>query len=1652
MNKADKLVAGSIADRIQTTQAAAFARPVQLLNLLIACTGRTAKPFSLGYPGLVTHLCRTWLRFRQNDDVLRYLLLLSDGTNADDTAITESDVNHIASSARPHPGDQHVLELFQSKIDAFGQLWRSLCADKSHRITAEVVQILSSLCVSASIFLEIVPASFHRSRDLQTSVDKLWTELCGFLAKQEIGLLHGCIDVMSPLILSLRPPLDRKNAFYRAIHKMSKPLYVVLKETRQRERMETPFTNDAMDIDDPFPRRENQSDGVESVNLLNRLDDNCLLFEDSDSARIAVTIQCGFLAEFNLDNEAPIADKLIDYIMTLGKEDILIGWHFIADFVTEDPQITRTSACNLLEFLAEFTLTSYEFERCEASTSACISLVGCFVPLWTSNENDDLTSCAFDLYDWFIDVLLGEGLGSPKTMIRLAGLLERILDSNPSFSTGSSRPSARTSLFKVLCDGDLVVKFYVSQMIPSIFGRFVLKEHDMIFGDVLENLPRDPDWTEGIALRLYFLSQLASKWHTLLRRSIYHIVEAPGQVPLSSPYAQACLRKVANALGLTDSKDVFKLFSSQILYTWMETQSLSAIPFDIFGYSTLRGFLLDVQDEAVAQIIMRVKEEDMNDISRILETPVEELLALSFPRSEAYSIARDISTPPSQEPGFKGAETTMRNLLGTERFMELFSQSFPEIIAAQFRCADQTEQMGKAFAKRPAFQDAQRIWSEIEGKSSSKAILPASQQPSFRAKFLLDELEFICKRMGLDLQTIWTPTLFCFVTRTLLESIHPALGSLHACSVLRKLKVLLSVAGPVALRDYPFEMLLHSLRPYITDFQCSEDALGLFWYLIDNGREYLLANPSFVAGLAVSTLASLKAFLASPQDSTTQESHFRATLSQVHIFHRWFSAFLEEYAPSNLSDASRESLRKVIRSSQYIQLVGNATKDTYESDLMSELLRDQVSGQNLLSKPATDLVFSLLCSQFERPIDFRDDILGDDQVAANNTVALLNSLENQSHSTDFRLWAARALGRAYASTGVISDSLLREQRLDFVDSSPVSSHLTSKFSILHIICHLLLSNSCQNAGLAERTLQVIVQNISANPDLGDCLLAIPDSLMQALLWAPYQCPELCLRSLTALNHRICWKKGTTVTEWAKDFALALCDEASNDPVIGSLVVILHSMPSLATQLLPYILHDVLLSEYDGNQMTRHAVSEAFREAFQDANEHRLQHIRLIIYCILYLRYQQMPRETTMDERDGWLDIDYILASSAAAKCRMYKTALLFVEIHSSRISTSSRRSSMSMSPPSPDLLHEIFTSIDDPDLFYGIQHDASLDSIVAKLQHEGCGFKNLFFQSAKYDADIKLTTAADDIDTSNIIEALNSTNLHGMASVISRAPGPSSGKASAFDGVISSALYLQQWDIPVPSTASATGNLFRALQSLNTAEDRAQMVLTLDDCFLGVLDRLSDDNQSLSSLRTSMRTLGILTEVDEALMSQSPEQLKEAWNRILQRSSWLKYERYSVLALVMAFIRLIAPSIRFDNISQMLSSHEALFSLIKQKPNLKTMLNLSTRDAQLLEVEAIRESLRINRDHNVHQGSLKSAMLLSKLVDPCASLGISIDAAAAYDLANVLWDQGEMTTSIRMLQQLIDQSDLRKQSIPVNPAKVLASLVSCKEFICPYSC
>ncbi|KAJ5492056.1 PIK-related kinase FATC [Penicillium expansum] len=74
--------------------------------------------------------------------------------------------------------------------------------------------------------------------------------------------------------------------------------------------------------------------------------------------------------------------------------------------------------------------------------------------------------------------------------------------------------------------------------------------------------------------------------------------------------------------------------------------------------------LVDVKDEIVGQMMMRAKEQETIELAKHLQIPHLVLLETSFHKAEAYSIARDISTPPGQGSQPKGVEIRLRKLLG----------------------------------------------------------------------------------------------------------------------------------------------------------------------------------------------------------------------------------------------------------------------------------------------------------------------------------------------------------------------------------------------------------------------------------------------------------------------------------------------------------------------------------------------------------------------------------------------------------------------------------------------------------------------------------------------------------------------------------------------------------------------------------------------------------------------------------------------------------------------------------------------------------------------------------------------------------------------------------------------------------------------------
>ncbi|KAL4968895.1 DNA-binding protein kinase TEL1 [Aspergillus stella-maris] len=1622
----DAWTVGSSTDRTQTSQIAAFARPLELLNLFMACTNRTFRRPRTPFKGPTGIVAKCWYFHHTNKQIWSYLFDVREMLDVYDIWNTDTT---LLMPESPHldPNDSGIIDLLHAKSDHFLLSWQSVSEDKSRHVTSDILQIFTSFCMTVALYLSCLPKQPEsRMQALTSNNNRLWEHICSFFAVREPTFVVPSLLLFPPFLPLDSCFLTSKNAVYQALYELVMPLSGVLERYRQssKETLST-MNKDIMDLDDAFLTSTDQYQ--ETSNIMSTQRSGLPLFQDSASFQRHMTILFSMFqraySQRNFSQLPHVGETLNQYLTSLDEADILAAHEILPYVYRSCSDLQRNSLLELFEDLGAKCLQSYGLERCENSHIVCIRMMDGLARTWASDIQDDLSDSAADIYHWFTGVFLKKGKTSSSVMTAFAELLGKILSLSPNYLSSQSSQSPRTTLFKLVGEGDVLVKFRAGGLIPPLFGQFIFKDHDAIFNDVLECLPRDPEWEEGIAVRLFLLSQLASKWHTLLRRSIYHIFETPAQIRHSLPYAEKCLRHVADALGLQDSREIFRLFSSQILYTWAETQSVLSMPFSIFGYASLEDMLSDVQDEVVGQIMMRASEKDAAEFSKFMDQPFVELLANSFYKAEAYTISRDISTPPGQGSQPKGVENRLKKILGGQKLVNLAETQFPQIASTFFVTLDLYEQAERAFSKRAEFRGALDIFRRITANESVKIALPANQQPSFRARYLLDELEFLCRRSGYELETIWTPALASYVCRTLLESIHPALGSLHTCSVLRKIKVLLCVAGPVMLSDYPFEMIIHGIQPFLVDIFCFDDAQAMVRYLLEAGRPHLVDDPSLMAGIAVSISLSLGRFLESPPASPGLESHLEVIMHKLRSFYSWFQEYVDAYESPTLDKESSESFRRLIGSLQTMAGQAPGSRDASESQLLLEALRDRDSQNGLLSEPISDRVISLLCTTFSRSTDYHLAAIKKDEDAVSTAFTVCETLKDFNTSKEYRSWAARVIGKAFAATGKINDSLLREQELalfhPYLSRSNIDLTCRSKANILQLLCNMLLNSD--QTGLIERTLQLIVSNLANFPTFRVCASDVPSSLMKALTWEPYQCPEITLSALEARKRDSLrgWDLGLSPLDWARNVGLFLSKTAAEDPVIGPLDSILYLIPHLATQLLPYILHDALLAECRGEIHVRKDISHIFKTVLQNDEDRTVPHARLVIGCILYLRDQPRPDEHTIVERDSWLDIDYAVASSAASRCRLPKTALLFLELHASRSISGSRRSSVAKYEPPQGLLHDIFKNIDDPDFFYGIQQKSSLESVIETLEHESSGLKNLLFQSAQYDSQLQITGSG---TSYGVLKALNSTNLQGISNTMLGSLGTLSDSAIPIDDMLKAATNLRQWDIPVsPLNTSPSATIFRAFQSLNTSGALVDMRTSIEDSFANSLNLIDSGRRSAASLRTAMRTLGILTEIEEVLNSKTTDEVDERWRTISARTSWLQ-------------------NTHVQEVGEILSSHETLFSSVKQKDHLKSAFNLTDQDAQLLEVKVIRQSIHIARNHGIPQSSLKSAVYLSKLSDQCVSLDLNVEGVTKFDLANVLWDQGEMAPSIQILQQLKDRTDLHKQAIPISRAEILVTL------------
>lgn len=1393
-----------------------------------------------------------------------------------------------------------ILDFLHAETLALSRDDLAVRSENNSKICKSLIFTASSLSIlTYALLAHDGIQSTRKGKDLRLLIDNLKSEAfqCVLRQPQKPDLIYGLYESFEPFVGTLTPVVFNKSLISMGVISMAQGFDTEFwQNLRAAESQLSVDEEDVMDLENEFESQRSlgrpENPAVEISRNEVAASTDAMAYRNDLSAKICFL--SGVRKSTDHDGSTDILNltSLVQYLTSLQPHEFLACRPFMREMFKLNASFSAADINLLLEYFGKIQ-ELYEIRRCEVSLGAGLDIMIGSAEMWTNTESGEVSEMGGNLYEWFIEIALNRGISSPEVHKSISSMLQRVIKVRPEYarSRSESLPSARTSLFQVLHEGNIRVKFHVGQNISEIFGLFVLKEHDSILGDVINNLPSTIDWQEGIALRLFVLAHLASSWPTLLRRCVYAIFETPGHAHESTRHAKHCLTLISQSLRLDNLQGLFKLFVSQIIYTWLETQPLETIPFRIFGYSSLSELLRDVQDEVIGQIVMRGKDDEASQLAKDLGKPYEELLELSFGKAVAYSIARDVAIPPrhAQE---SGAEVRLRKTLGKDRHASLVATSFPEILAVFYKTMDEVEHIEKGFRNRPEYAKMRSSYQAMISNSSSETALPVNQQPSFKARYLIDEVEYLCRHTNCEAESMWSPELYVYVFRELMNTIHPALGSLHACSVLRRIRVLISMAGSIALEYYPIEMALHALRPYTTSTHCAEDAIGMVQYLVEYGMEYLQQVPSFLAGVAVSTMVSLKKFLGSTQESTTQESQFQATMSKAQAFHRWLAGFLDRYTSPHLSGKSEQSFKALVTAARNLKSEGNPKRGTYESELLLEIFEDQRSERNILTETYQDLILSHLCAAFELPSSFRDDIFGSDEKAALYAPILWKTCQRSNYGASYLLWVGRVLGRAYAGTGLVDNKMAAETQSKFDHNSMPSAQLqNSTVSILRLLCQILLFENQSEVGMAETILSSIATKAIETEYAPECEQALPKSLIKSMLWRQYTCPFDASTSLEggSVEEKAAFENNKSASCWVQDLCIALARVATDDPILSELPQIMTKMKDFAEQAFPYVLHLVLEKEMQRRQTTRKAMSDACSRWFSRSDVATIPHVKILLKALLYLRKQPLPHEKSKADRSRWLEIDYKSAAEAAARCSMFKTALMFLEVSYSESAKASRRSSAAKIQEPTDLLLLIFENIDEQDAFYGVQQPSSLSSMMTRLEYENAGFKSLSFRGAHFDSRIRLSKG-DGEDEGNMVKILDSLDLNGLSqSLLSKMskPGPSS-----IDSMLQTARKLEQWDISAPTShTSCTSTIFRVFQTVNNAADYKALNLALDTGTQETMKALMVGNPSGSSLQTTLSTLSILAEAEEILSSKDSDQLRAACSRFASRDQWMSSAR-----------------------------------------------------------------------------------------------------------------------------------------------------------------
>lgn len=333
-------------------------------------------------------------------------------------------------------------------------------------------------------------------------------------------------------------------------------------------------------------------------------------------------------------------NKLLEYLHLIGSKEQLYGLYNFFSLIEEDNQgstkeIPSKLLIKLVRFIGEGPMVDDKTEHSELTVIVLCKLLKFLGPHLKVNADESLRQDCTDLFEYLIKCYHDD------LVVTENALLEVCLISL-SFSTASGvilfEPRAiSTSFNQIFGKATKNIKVSILPFLRAYMNSCPELIQVELYKSCLIRFDKPESSVESSSTFSLFCSQLAPISPHITTFAIYNLIEY-SQFKTCVPYCELSLYEISISLGMADTQSLFQSFKFEILKCWLHRDSLENFPFSLFGYPTYDEFSADNFREIVALVVSTTaNEKTLYQLSKLNKTDIQSLIYDSLPFCIALS-------------------------------------------------------------------------------------------------------------------------------------------------------------------------------------------------------------------------------------------------------------------------------------------------------------------------------------------------------------------------------------------------------------------------------------------------------------------------------------------------------------------------------------------------------------------------------------------------------------------------------------------------------------------------------------------------------------------------------------------------------------------------------------------------------------------------------------------------------------------------------------------------------------------------------------------------------------------------------------------------------------------------------------------------------